>query len=120
MPTIIPLDPADFQTFLRPLLHRLPLDTILPVVLLLLLLYVGTKFCSFSTSSYTMAWWREKCRYSATALYSKEGQKSFFPETHGPEIVMEEQPEKHFFWLTLGLHTTGIATVECTASCILS
>ena len=84
------------------------------------ILYVGTKFCSFSTSSYTMAWWREKCRYSATALYSKEGQKSFFPETHGPEIVMEEQPEKHFFWLTLGLHTTGIATVECTASCILS
>ena len=33
-----------------------------------------------------------------TALYSKEGQKSFFPETHGPEIVMEEQPENHFFW----------------------
>ena len=121
MPNIIPLDPADFHTFLWPLLHRLPLDTILPAVLLLLL------YCMQALSSVlfllpAILWHGggRSVQIQCTALYSKEGQKSFFPETHGPEIVMEEQPEKHFFWLTLGLHTTGIATVECTASCILS
>ena len=40
--------------------------------------------------------------------YSKEGQKSF-PETLGPEIVMEEEPERHFFITLLVYYTVYCA-----------
>ena len=39
----------------------------------------STKFCSLSTSSYTMAWWREKCRYSVLHCIAKRVKKAFSP-----------------------------------------